>query len=146
MSENFNNLKTWHNDFLLHIEVIDNQHEKFFEIYDHTLNLINDNVNIDEEKIRNILFELSEYLKNHIRYEEELLRKSEFADIEQHINQHKYFIKRIEEFFFGLEYKNPQLLHNMLVFIKKWFLSHILETDAKYKETVTNYLKKTSKI
>jgi len=38
-----------------------------------------------------------------------------------------------------LNYKNALLFEKIALFMKKWFLSHIMQFDKKYQETVLSY-------
>lgn len=84
----------WNNNFALNIPVIDQQHKKFFELFDKTMEA----KDIDSpEQMEAIIRELEEYLKYHFQTEEKLMEESGFNNIENHKNQHRLFIKRINE-------------------------------------------------
>ena len=60
------------------------------------------------------------YLNQHFKTEEKLMIDANYPDVDEHILQHKYFIKKINEFALESEYNNTQLLEKLLHFIKKW--------------------------
>jgi hemerythrin len=135
-------LKSELQNYLFDIEIIDNQHLKFLEIHNNIITLLSKNKeNLIEKDIENVINELTDYVKVHFKTEEDLLLLANYPDIEKHIKEHIYFIDKIDEFNMALKYKNPALLDNMLVFMKKWFLSHIKQTDSKYTEVLKEYLK-----
>ncbi len=140
MVTNTNVNKTWNNAFLLDIPIIDKQHEKFFSIYDNLVKMLNNKVQTDDDKTKQVLIELKDYLKLHFQTEKQLMVQAGYPGVKQHLKQHEFFEKKTDEFILGYEYGNPLLLNNMVVFTKKWFLSHIMQVDAKFKESVVSFL------
>lgn len=130
-------MKEWEDNFLMGITEIDEQHTGFF-------NLVRDELNntdtTDPEKMMLIILRLEAYIKEHIMYEEELLEKSNYVDLENHKNQHHYFIQKVESMKLELDYLNLTVYDKLIDFMKKWFLSHIINSDKKFEETVKNYL------
>lgn len=129
----------WDNKYLLDIAEIDEQHKVFFNIIKKELKQ-NNNLNFDE--LAEIINYLENYLKEHFNTEEKLLEESGYVNIESHKAQHSFFVDKINEMKLELNYNNPMLYIKLIDFMKKWFLSHIINEDKKYKETVISYLKK----
>jgi len=128
----------WEESYLLNIKSIDEQHKVFFDLYNREINNIDTR---DYKHLSGVIDSLINYLNIHFEYEEELLRKSNYTDIENHISQHKFFIQKVERFKQELSYSNSLLHTNVISFIKRWFLTHIIQSDREYQETVTKYLK-----
>jgi len=128
----------WTEKYLLNIDEIDRQHMKFFE-------LCNEKQNPDhhENHKQLVVFidELEDYLKFHFSFEEGLLLKAGYADYEKHVKQHTFFIQKVEELKQELNYNNTLLFGKIILFMKKWFLSHIMESDRKFKRITLDYLK-----
>ena len=130
---------SWNNKFLLDIPELDQQHQKFFEIFD----AITKEANADSpEKMESIIIELEKYLEYHFQTEERLMKEAGYQGLNDHIAQHKQFISRINEMKLELDYMNPMLFDKITVFIKKWFIVHILQSDYEYKEEVGKYIGK----
>ncbi|PWD97926.1 bacteriohemerythrin [Marinilabilia rubra] len=123
----------WSDNFSLNIPVIDNQHRKFFEIFE---KVSKGYENKTSEELDALIGELEEYLEFHFEEEEKLMRESGYKWYEAHKKQHTFFISRIEEMRNEFDYLNPMLFNKIRVFIKKWFVSHILHKDFDYKEDV----------
>ncbi len=145
-SGNFNDIyklnqviPSWNNSYLLDIPVIDKQHKMFFKIYDDLIE--NNTQTITDEYKYNAIELLEEYVIGHFQTEEILIKRANYSETEQHINEHKLFINKVNEFKLSFQYKNTQLVNQMLVFIRKWFLSHISNSDAQYKNVVIEYIK-----
>ncbi len=127
----------WSNSYLLNIPEIDQQHKEFFELYDKT----NKRFDIkDYKKLETIISQLEEYLAYHFDFEEKLMKEAGYEDLENHRKQHDIFIKRIKEMRLEYNYMNPLLFDKITVFIKKWFISHIMQSDKEYKYRVINHL------
>jgi hemerythrin len=140
--ETFENIplthQTWNKSYMLDISMIDNQHVKFFMLFDKMLEL-NKSDN-SHAQILDVLEELEKYTHVHFATEEALMRKAQTHDYELHVVQHKVFIDKIEEFKIAYNYNNAALLEQMITFMRKWFLMHISEIDRKYVDPVKKYL------
>lgn len=128
----------WENKYILNIDKIDQQHKGFFELWNTEVKLMNKQ---DDAQLAFIIEKLESYLKSHLAYEEALLRKSDYKDIESHISEHRFFIQKVESLKQELTYNNPLLFEKTTLFMKQWFLSHILLSDKKYQDTVIDYQK-----
>jgi len=128
----------WTDKYLLNIDRIDQQHRAFFDLWHKEINQVDMQ---DHTQLAYVIEKLEDYSKDHFKYEEELLRKSNYKDIEKHIDQHKFFIQKVDNLKQELSYSNPLVFEKTSVFMKKWFLSHIIQSDKKYQETATEYLK-----
>ena len=132
-------MENWSTKFILNIPEIDSQHNGFFELWDKELKLIDAS---NEDQLVFIIEKMENYIKDHFTAEEDLLIKSGYIDIENHIIQHQFFIQKINEMKLELNYKNALLFEKIALFMKKWFLSHIMQFDKKYQETVLSNIRK----
>ncbi len=126
---------------LLNIPKIDDRHYKLFELFklfDKVPERFKKN---DSKHLETIISDLEDYIKYHLSLEEELMQKAGFDDIENHKKQHRYFIKRIKEMRLEFNYMNPLLFDKINVFVKKWFISHIILYDQQCKNAIINYLR-----
>jgi len=131
--------QSWNDSFLLNIDVIDNQHKKFFELFDLILAL---NKSKDAVKLSSVINELQDYAQYHFETEETLMQNADSENFELHIIQHHFFINKIKEFTIAQNYNNPVLTTQIVVFMRKWLLMHITETDKRYVESVQSFLLK----
>lgn len=131
--------QSWNDSFLLNIDVIDNQHKKFFELFDFILAL---NKSKDAVELSLVINELQDYAQYHFETEETLMHNADSENFELHIIQHQFFINKINEFTIAQNYNNPVLTTQIVVFMRKWLLMHITETDKKYVESVQSFLLK----
>ncbi len=128
----------WNKTYMLDIPMIDNQHVKFFALFDKLQDL--NQTDDSHEQILEVIKELEKYTNNHFATEEALMRKANAPDYELHVVQHQVFIAKIEDFKIAYSYNNAALLEQMTTFMRKWFLMHISEVDRKYVDPVKKYL------
>jgi len=129
----------WNSRFEMGIPILDEQHKTLFGIYLELEELLTDSV-IVKEKIWYVIQRLQAYTRYHFVTEENLLREASYKDLEKQVENHKLFIRLSKQFTQELHYLNPLILENMVIFIKKWLLSHILKEDRMYMECVVLYL------
>jgi len=131
----------WDSSCLLDIPLIDNQHQRFFHLFDTLSELISKNE--FGNHLWEIVDELEKYTHYHFTTEENLLVEAHIAEseIKLHQSQHQIFIQKVEEFRMALRYNNVVLPEQMIQFMRKWFLMHIKVTDAKNAVEIKSYLK-----
>jgi len=132
-----NTSNIWFADTSIKIESIDNHHNKFLEILYDTEKAVKEN---DKQTTASILKRLNDYIINDLTEEEELLKHSQYKDINQHISQHRLLKTYAEKWEKEFNYNNPYLASNILQFLKKWLISHLLVEDKKYRIKVYDYL------
>ena len=138
ITDDTNIIQSWNDSYSLGIELIDKQHAGFFGLFDKIKTLRREDGTFDD--LKDSIADLEKYTNAHFRTEEALLIKSNFAETESHILQHQLFKKKIEEFKIAEAYKNTELIDQIIVFMRKWFLMHIAEIDRKYAEDVKRHL------
>ncbi|PLX24404.1 MAG: hypothetical protein C0599_02230 [Salinivirgaceae bacterium] len=128
----------WDDKYLLDIEEIDEQHRGFFELWD----IVKQRKDLQEkEKLSHIIEQLEEYVQYHFKYEEQLLQKVKYNGFEEHMAEHRFFIQKVDEMKQELKYMNTLLCEKIESFMKKWFLSHIMQSDREYVQAVKNFYK-----
>lgn len=128
----------WEDKYILNIDQIDQQHKTFFDLWNTEIHQVELK---DEAQMISIIEKLENYMKDHLEYEEKLLRDSNYEDIESHIAEHRFFVQKVNSLKQELTYNNPLLFDKTTLFIKQWFLSHVLLSDKKFQETVIAYQK-----
>ncbi|OVE82627.1 hypothetical protein BVY03_00510 [bacterium K02(2017)] len=124
----------WKQDYNLNIAHIDGQHSKIVDY----INQIRIAAGSDEKTdiIYDTLNSLREYSQNHFREEEFLMKENNYNKLEEHINQHNYFISRITDIRLKLKKKEPVLLVELTAFLFGWLIKHICIEDKKYAEHI----------
>jgi hemerythrin len=129
----------WENRFNLGIQVLDEQHQALFGIYLELDEQQENGAQLDKVKIVTLLKHLESYAQYHFTIEEELLRQASYIDYQKQCDSHRLFIKQIDQFAHEVNYENPLILESLLIFIKKWLMSHILKEDRKYMDCLLSF-------
>lgn len=130
----------WSDDYKLGIEEIDNQHKKFFDIADYTLDLLKDELTLDKyDRIIEILNELREYTKYHFKCEEDFMEKIKYKKFLSHKVEHEDFVNKLDGFDFSkIDQNQEHSISEILDMVFNWLVNHILKSDADiakfYKE------------
>lgn len=77
------------------------------------------------------------YITNHLRYEEELLEKNGYPNLENHKEVHKQFENQLEKYqlaFKPLGDDRNSIAEEVAEFLESWFSGHIRKVDQHYGE------------
>lgn len=110
-------------------ENIDNQHKQFFLIFNKLYEIKKEN-NFNN-KLFQVISDLIDYTIYHFSFEEELMKKINFPEYNEHKKKHTIFQNRILEIrekFFNNEIK---FTDEMVTELYKWLSRHILKEDKK---------------
>ena len=124
------NFFTWKDGFAIGIEEIDRQHKVFLEYLNecYLQTSRNSSAGIDphlHEKLKG-------YASTHFRFEETLLQANGYPDMKFHAKQHKYFESQVLELDANKAGEKTRTVESLFVFLRDWFLNHILVDDKKY--------------
>lgn len=124
------NFFTWKDSFDIGIEKIDQQHKAFLEYLNECYEQAsrNSSAGIDPR----LHEKLKEYASTHFRFEESLLQARGYPNLEFHSKQHKYFESQIAESDAKQAGGRTRTTESLFVFLRDWFLCHILEDDKKF--------------
>ena len=114
-------------EYLVGIEMIDEEHRKLFEIAERTYQLLhNDYLSDKYDNISDILQELKDYTIEHFRHEEEYMEKRMFTQK----MQHRAFIQKLEEYSsWNLDRSQDDVIQDIFKFLTDWLTKHIYESD-----------------
>lgn len=125
-------LIVWNNILCVNISSIDKQHEQLVNILNNFYHKINKGA--DKEAVSFVLKELQVYIVYHFSFEENLLVENNYADLNNHINEHEEFINTIFEFEKRLADGDISISLEIAVFIRDWIFNHIMGSDKAYSE------------
>ena len=128
------NFFTWKDSFAIGNEEIDKQHKGFLEYLNecYLQTSRNSSAGID----RQIREKLREYASTHFHFEEALFQAKGYPDLEQHVKKHRYFESQVAELDANKAGEKTRTTESLFVFLRDWFLSHILEDDKKFMSFV----------
>lgn len=128
----------WKDIYKTGIEVIDKQHQRLFEIGDEIYNLavLKDGQDHYDE-IMTLLSSLKDYAVYHFGYEESLMEKYKYKELETHKKQHESFVAKLNEIESqDIDSKQKMVILDILDFIVGWISNHIIGSDLKYKDII----------
>lgn len=124
----------WEDSYSVGVTKLDNQHRKIIglinEIYDY---LQGRTALLDQDRI---LDDLLTYTRNHFADEEDLLRIAKYPEYLEHKKHHDWMMQRTRAIRSEYLDKREDLSWELMDFLKKWWLSHIQSTDARYVQYV----------
>ena len=128
------NLK-WDEGFSVGNKVLDDQHYKIFSLIN---KLNNANLCLPPEEIEShVLKNMIEYAKEHLLFEEKLLKRIQYPDYEFHVSLHKDYLLRVADLSMKLmENCDKKTQQEFLDYLHHWWKHHILIEDMKYKKFI----------
>lgn len=123
--------------FMFGVEKIDSEHRHLISIFNRLSKKADQEEPTDFVKI---VEELEKYNNYHFVDEETLMKKANFTEIDEHVIQHQIFRQKIDDFKTSIRFGSSMLQSEIIDFLLKWLLKHIMECDAKYVPSIKEYL------
>ena len=126
----------WKNVYQLGVDEIDLQHHKLISIMN---NFYDTAVGDPKEYPLNVgksLKKLTGYTYDHFSYEEALMEKYRYPDVEKHKAQHKIFISQLNSKIPHIAKGNQAEGQELYNFLLEWLLHHIAHIDSLWAEHV----------
>lgn len=123
----------WKEEYRVGVALIDQQHQKLFEIANRAYNLLADEWRIDKyDDIIVILEELRDYALFHFSAEEEHMKKIGYQRFLSHKVEHDDFKEELNAVdLYKLDDDQETYLSNILSFVVTWIENHILKVDKQ---------------
>ncbi|HVN48756.1 MAG TPA: bacteriohemerythrin [Bacteroidota bacterium] len=122
----------WKQTYETGISKIDEQHRRLFDMVNELLDQKTRSYN--ERQIFSLLNGLVKYAEEHFATEEKYLSYFKYPKFEEHTRQHLAFLQEITKFAQKLEDHQANVFPQMLEFLKRWYFTHIGESDRLYVE------------
>ena len=126
----------WKEVYSVGEEIIDSQHKELFALCQAIDDLASSGQSLSMEEATKQLSQLSEEFRNHFEQEMHIFASVYHIAYMDHEQHHIDFIDKLWDILDEAKEKNrvPDL-HEVISFIRKWFIRHILETDMpQFKE------------
>lgn len=118
----------WSDDFKSGIPIIDEQHRAMIATVNTFYYFIQEGDGM--EALKPSLLALEYYITTHLQTEEKLLKKTDFPELESHLQLHEDMKKEKDRITKeSVRHDDPMLL---LKFLKEWLLNHLINEDSKY--------------
>lgn len=110
-------------------EPMDNQHKKWIDLLNQVYYAFINNA--DSNEIKSVIKDLVDYTIWHFNFENKMMEKYRFPNYQNHKVQHDDILNEVNKIYSKLEKGDEVLIVNILEFLKKWLISHILKTDME---------------
>lgn len=121
-------LAIWKSNFAIGLPEIDDEHEVLFRCLDAISLARNTSWNLAQSF--NALDQLDDYTRSHFRVEECLMRLFDYPELEEHQQQHAYFIAKLGEL--RTKIVKEDISKDLAILMTHWLLNHIHHIDTKY--------------
>lgn len=122
----------WNNEFSIGNSDIDAVHKSLIDIYNNMIEFNESKGNREEFAI--ILSKMTEYAMKHFKKEEEYMKKMAYPKFSSHKSHHKSYIYKVSMYNIDLLGVDPPEANEVIDFLKKWWVNHILLIDKKYED------------
>jgi len=125
----------WKDSYSTDIKEIDKQHKRLLEIGSELAQIVSAKDSLDHyDEIMKVLSELKKYTIYHFNYEEAMMEKYQYGDLDKHRREHQAFVTKIVEVESkDIDENQKRVSMDILIFIADWIEKHILKTDHEYK-------------
>jgi hemerythrin-like metal-binding protein len=120
-------LMRWNDEYLTFNQVIDEQHQRLFEIINGIYDMIR--VGRGNESVAYALSDLSEYTRFHFATEEKYMHETGFPGFEHHSAEHGRMLDEIRELRHRILDGSIVVTMNEMSFLKDWLLVHFTGLD-----------------
>lgn len=125
-------LLRWKDEYSVHVEELDNHHKKLIAIIN---DLYHDCLQVDNHTCVGLkLDELVAYAAYHFEAEEAYMRQLQYFEVDDHIEKHRGFTYKITELQQLPMANHMELTQELIIYLGKWLLQHVLEEDRKYAD------------
>jgi hemerythrin len=133
----------WKDEYALGVESVDEQHKYLFKLVNSIYAL--DESETSKARIKQIIFELSNYVKTHFDDEERLMQAIGFPELEAHRLIHQKMITQLSHLL-DPPLKLDAIKSKLRVMGKKVLIDHIMDEDMKITHFLKNKPEKKEKI
>jgi hemerythrin len=120
----------WNEKYCLGIPKIDEDHKNLIGIINKAV--LSKEHNDNPEELKEVLNEMIKYAQTHFATEELYMAKFNYPEYQYHKKEHLDFTTKINAYENGLINADYHIADEILDYLKKWLVNHILETDKKY--------------
>jgi len=122
----------WSDELTVGVEEMDSQHRKLIDMINTVHDLLNEGKRDEAREF--FVREITRYLEEHLKAEEEFMKRINYPDFERHKLAHDNFRKVISECIPKIEEGDIKEFRSSVALCWSWLYSHILKFDKRYGE------------
>ncbi len=120
----------WTSDFSVGVAEIDDQHRNLIDLVNDLHQAMTEGHGWNEMEAT--FKGLSAYIQKHFSYEEGLLEKFNYPDMDLHRLEHKVFVRQIQKFRSQYDAGEYLISQKVMNYLKEWLTQHIKVIDKEY--------------
>jgi hemerythrin len=120
----------WRDDFSVEIQEIDEQHKSLVSLINQLYEALSTKQHRDQ--VGEVLHELVNYTLTHFAVEEALMRLMQYPDYEEHKQSHDRIAHKVQQFHADFQQGKANVDMELLMFLKEWLTTHIMDVDKRY--------------
>jgi len=121
----------WSEEYSVGVENLDSQHKKIIDYINILVEIRN--ISVASEAYHDILKLLMDYAKEHLDYEEKLLKENGYHGYENHSEFHSNYLERVTLLSMDAVEHIESSKDELLNYLTSWWKEHILVEDMKFK-------------
>jgi hemerythrin len=129
--QQFNRL-VWEPKYTVHVEELDAQHQKLFNITNNVLDLYENGSGELYPSLQNLV----EYLCTHIRCENSVMINYDYPGYAEQNSQHSKFLDKMQDFLNSYKENDKDLTFKILSYLHHWIYSHTVVMDLQYGQYI----------
>lgn len=122
----------WREMYETGIVSMDDQHKQLIQLVNKLYMILRDKEGVED--LDAILQEMSDYAEYHLRDEETLLETHGYAGLDTQKTSHQEYYEVMDQLLTEMETDKYQAAQKIYVFLRKWWIDHIVGEDKKYSE------------
>ncbi|VAW23610.1 hypothetical protein MNBD_BACTEROID01-1700 [hydrothermal vent metagenome] len=111
---------------------IDIDHKKLIDIYNDLVEFVR--FKKGHEEFAKILSKMTDYSLVHFKREEQYMQKMSYPKLAEHEKSHKNYVFKVAIYNVDLLGINPPDPNDIIKFLGKWWITHILKSDKDYED------------
>lgn len=123
---------SWHEDLKTGIAAIDAQHLGLVNTYNELYSTLT--AGLPGALLEPVFLRLIESADRHFDFEEHLMRRHDYPDLEGHAVEHANLRRVVEKIRADVSEGQRSIGIDLMAFLKDWLMSHILDTDRPLGE------------
>ncbi|WP_104722337.1 bacteriohemerythrin [Helicobacter mesocricetorum] len=120
----------WSQDYSIRNHHLDAQHQELMKCVGLSKVIIDMEPAVKEDKLKKLIPKLLQYAKEHMKDEEEYMKRINYPFFKEHRASHQVFMKKLKEIVAGFNDIDKTSV-KLFEFLDNWLLKHILEEDKR---------------
>jgi len=111
----------WSDEYSVGVQKLDEQHKKIINFINELLK--HPDISTPSETLHNILDEMCKYAKEHLDYEESLLKEINYPELDDHQKSHEQSIDVMADYTIDTTLGDSAIPDKLLTFLNEWWLN-----------------------